>query len=134
MTRKLTRIAAAVTVAATLGIGGCGTNQPPVCDSLENVEKTMLQIRNLNMAENGLNPLRGYLNQLKGEVDQLLTQAADQFAPEVAAVRTAADQVSASVAAARETPDAAHLSTVRTTTNALATELRTLRDAMSGTC
>lgn len=133
MTRMLTRIAA-LTLVATLGLGGCGVNQPAVCDSLDNVEKTVHQIRNINMAENGLNPLRGYLNQLKGEIDQLLADAAAQFAPEAEAVRTATAQVSDSVAAARQTPDAAHLSAVRTTANNLVDELRGLRDAMSGTC
>jgi Mg2+ and Co2+ transporter CorA len=133
MKRMSTRIAA-VTAAATLGLVGCGTDQPPVCDSLVAAQTTMEQIRNANVAENGLAPLKAYLEQLKGDVNLLLTDAAAQFAPEVEGVRAAADQVSTSVAKAQETPDAAHLSEVRTTLGALRSSLVTLGDAMSGTC
>ncbi|GAA3351784.1 hypothetical protein GCM10020358_82810 [Amorphoplanes nipponensis] len=124
---------AAVAV-VTLGLGGCGTDQPPVCDSLAAVQTTMHQILNANVAENGLAPLKTHLQQLKADVTVLLTDAAAQFAPEVAGVRAAADQVSTSVATAQQNPDAAHLNEVRITLGALRSSLNGLGDAMSGTC
>ncbi|MGA5300008.1 hypothetical protein ACPCHT_08775 [Nucisporomicrobium flavum] len=133
MTWMTPRIAA-VTAVATLGLGGCSADQPPVCDSLAAVQTTMHHIRDANVAENGLTSLTTQLRQLQVEVRQLLTDAAAQWAPEVQAVRTAADQVSATVAAARETPDVAHVSAVRTAMGTLQTGLRSLGDAMSGTC
>jgi hypothetical protein len=133
MKRMSTRIATMMT-AATLGLGGCGTDQPPVCDSLVAVQTTMHQIRNANVTENGLAPLVAHLRQLKADVSRLLTDAAAQFSPQVEGVRAAADQVSTSVAAARQTPDAAHLSVVRTTLGTLRSSLESLGDAMSGTC
>jgi phosphotransacetylase len=133
MKRMSARIAAALTV-VTLGLGGCGTDQPPVCDSLVAVQTTMHQIRNANVAENGLALLRAHLQQLNVDVRLLLADAAAQFAPEAEAVRAAADQVSTSVAAAQESPDVAHLSAVRTTLGALRSSLEGLGDAMSGTC
>jgi hypothetical protein len=133
MKRMSTRIAA-VTAAAMLGLGGCGTDQPQVCDSLDAVQTTMQQIRNANVAENGLAPLRGYLQQLKTDIGLLLNDATAQYAPQAQQVRAAAEQVSASVATARETPDAAHLSEVRSTLGALRSSLNSLGDAMSGTC
>ena len=132
MKRMLARITAVA--AATLGLAGCGTDQPPVCDSLEAAQATMNQIRTAHVSENGLAPLKGYLQQLGADVRKLLADAGTQFAPEVDAVRTAADQVSTTVTAARESPDAPHLSAVRTSVNVLRTELRDLGDAMSGTC
>ncbi|MCA2211460.1 hypothetical protein [Jidongwangia harbinensis] len=132
--RRMPMLIAAGTAAATLAIGGCSTDQPPVCESLAAVQTTMNQIRTTNVSENGLAPLKAHLQQLKTDVYLLLTDAGAQFAPEVEAVRTAADQVSASVAMARETPDVANLSAVRTTLQGLQTSLRGLADAMSGTC
>jgi len=132
MKRMPTRIAAVAAV--TLGLGGCGSDPPPVCDSLVAVQTTMHQIRNANVSENGLGPLKAHLQQLKVDVRALLTEAAGQFAPEVEGVRAAADQVSTSVAKAQETPDAAHISEVRTTLGALRSSLNGLGDAMSGTC
>jgi ABC-type glycerol-3-phosphate transport system substrate-binding protein len=133
MKRMSTRIAA-VTVAAALGLGGCGKDQPPVCDSLAAAQTTMVQIRNANVSENGLGPLKTSLQELKGDIDVLITDAKTQFASEAQGVRGAADQVSASVAAARETPDLAHLSQVRTSLGVLRSSLQVLGDAMSGTC
>ena len=132
--KRMTIRIAALTAVATLGIGGCSSDQPPMCDSLASVQTTMSQIRNTNVAENGLQQLKTYLQQLKTDVRQLLTDAGAQFAPEVEGVRTAADRVETSVATARETPDAAHLSEVRTTLGALRSSLDSLGDAMSGTC
>lgn len=132
MKRMSTRIAAVTAV--TLGLGGCGTDPPPVCDSLAAAQTTMHQIRNANVSENGLAPLKAHLQQLKVDVRLLLTDAAAQFAPQVEGVRAAADQVSTSVAKAQETPDAAQISEVRTTLGALRSSLKELGDAMSGTC
>ena len=132
MKRMITRIAA-VTVAASV-LGGCGTDQPPVCDSLVAVQTTMHQVRNANVAENGLAPLKANLQQLKADVTLLLTEAGAQFAPQAETVRAAADQVRTSVAAAQASPDVAHLAEVRTTLGALRSSLQVLGDAMSGTC
>ncbi|RSM69573.1 hypothetical protein DMB66_11315 [Actinoplanes sp. ATCC 53533] len=132
MKRMATRTAAVT--AATLVLGGCGTDPPPVCDSLAAVQTTMHQIRNVNVSENGLAPLKAHLQQLKVDVRLLLTDAAAQFAPEVEGVRAAAEQVSTSVATAQQTPDAAQISEVRTTLGALRSSLENLGDAMSGTC
>jgi hypothetical protein len=125
---------AAMTAAALLGIGGCSSDQPSVCDHLDAAQANMNQIRNANVSENGLAPLRANLQQLKANVQLVLGEAAAQFAPQVEAVKTTADQVSATVAEARETPDAAHLSAVRTALGTLQASLRSLGDAMSGTC
>ncbi|MEU8607566.1 hypothetical protein AB0C29_06160 [Actinoplanes sp. NPDC048791] len=132
MKRMITRIAA-VTVAAFV-LGGCGTDQPPVCDSLVAVQTTMNQVRNANVAENGLAPLKSHLQQLKADVTLLLNDAAGQFAPQVETVRAAADQVRTSVVAAQASPDVAHLAEVRTTLGSLRSSLQVLGDAMSGTC
>jgi hypothetical protein len=134
MKRMSTRIAVAVAAVAALGLGGCGTDQPPACDSLAAVQATMHQIRNVNVAENGLTLLKANLQQLKADVRLLLSDAAAQFAPEVEGVKAAADQVSASVATAQETPDSGHLLEVRATLGALRSRLEGLGDAMSGTC
>jgi hypothetical protein len=125
---------AAVTAAVTLGVSGCGTDQPPVCDSLAAAQTTMNHVRNANVAENGLAPLKSHLQQLKVDVGLLLNDAATQFATEAETVRAAADQVSTSVATAQESPDVAHLNDVRTTLGVLRTSLQSLGDAMSGTC
>jgi hypothetical protein len=132
MKRMTTRIAAVTAVA--LGLGGCGSDQPPVCESLVAAQATMQQIRATNVSENGLEPLKAHLQQLKADVRLLLTDAAAQFAPEVEGVQAAADQVSTSVATAKTTPDAAHLLEVRTTLGALRSSIEDLGDAMSGTC
>ncbi|MFI7600361.1 hypothetical protein [Actinoplanes sp. NPDC049681] len=133
MTRTPKWIAAAA-VSALLGAGGCGTDQPPVCDSLAAVQATMNQVRNANVAENGLTYLETNLQQLRLDLQQLRTDAAAQFGPQVEVVRAAADQFSASVDTARADPDVKALAGVRATLNTLQNSVRNLGDAMSGTC
>lgn len=132
MKRMFTRIAAATTL--IIGLGGCGTEQPPVCDQLAAVQATMHQIRNANVSENGLAVVKANLQQLRVDVRLLVNEAAAQFASEVEVVQAAADQVSTSVAAAQETPDFVHVSEVRATLGALRSSVDGLGDAMAGTC
>jgi hypothetical protein len=125
---------AALTAVVTLGVAGCSSDLPPVCDSFAAVRTTMNQIRTANVSENGLATMKAHLQQLKTDVDLLLTEASAQFAPEAEVVRAAAEQVSTSVATARETPDVTHLSAVRTALGDLQTSVRGLDEAISGTC
>jgi len=118
----------------TLGIAGCSTNQPPVCDSLAAVQNSVEQIRNANVGENGLSQLRTDLHQLKVNLQQLYTDAKTQFGSDVEALKAAVNQFSASLATARATPDATNLAAVRTAVTTLGDSVRHLGDAMSGTC
>jgi hypothetical protein len=125
---------AGVVVVTTLGAGGCSTDKPAVCDSLAAVQNSIDQIRNANVGENGLSLVRTELSQLKVNLEQLYADAQAQFASEIQAVQAAAAQTSASLATARAMPDAANVAAVRAPLNALQTSMRSLGDAMSGTC
>ncbi|MEV8508900.1 hypothetical protein AB0368_29275 [Actinoplanes sp. NPDC051475] len=132
--RRIPKWIAIAAVSALLGAGGCGTDQPPVCDSLAAVQATMNQVRNANVAENGLTYLETNLQQLKLDLRQLATDATAQFAPEVEVVRAAANQFSASLDTARADLDVTALAGVRATLGTLQNSVRNLGDAMSGTC
>jgi hypothetical protein len=126
-----------ITAAAALGVlvtGGCGTDQPAVCDSLAAVQTSMDHVRNANVSENGLTQLQTDLTQLRADLVQLRTDAQTQFPTQIEGVRTAVNQFAASVAAARATPEATTLAAVRTGMSGVQDSVRHLADAMSGTC
>src|SRR4051794_2090211 len=79
MTRTSRWIAVAA-VMGTLGVGGCSTDKPPVCDSVAAAQKTVDQIHNANVSENGLSQIKTDLNQLKLDLGQVKTDAQAQYA------------------------------------------------------
>jgi hypothetical protein len=123
------RMSTWITAAAAIGLlvtGGCGTDDPAVCDSLAAVQTSIDHVRNANVSENGLAQLQTDLTQLRADLIQLRTDAHSQFPAQIEGLRTAVNQFAGSVAAARATPDATTLAAVRT--------VRDLADAMSATC
>ncbi|MEV4641449.1 hypothetical protein AB0J80_29305 [Actinoplanes sp. NPDC049548] len=123
-----------VVTAALLGTGGCGSDQPPVCDSLDAVQTTMDHVRDANVSENGLTQLETGLQQLRTDLQQLAADAKAQFAPEIDMVKNAANQFRVSVDDARAAPDAKTLAAVQATRTTLRSSVQNLGDAMSGTC
>ncbi|MEV6596273.1 hypothetical protein AB0M36_05325 [Actinoplanes sp. NPDC051346] len=131
------RMPVSITVATTfvlLGIGGCSSEEPPVCDSIDAAQATMGQIRNANVSENGLNELKADLRQFSVDLQQVATDAAARFGSEIDAVKLAASQFSTSVAAAQAAPDATSLASVRASRVLLEDSVQRLDDAVSETC
>jgi hypothetical protein len=131
------RMSTCITVAAalaTLTAGGCGSDQPPVCDSLAAVQTSLDHVRNTNISENGLSQLQADVSQLRADLIQLRTDGQVKFATEIEGVRGAVNQFAASVAAARATPNATTLGAVGTAKSGVQESVRRLGDAMSGTC
>jgi hypothetical protein len=115
-------------------LGGCGGDQPPVCDSLEATQVALDHALNANQSENGLAELKVELDQLKANLERLAADARGQFPTEVSAVRSAADQVAASVTTARADVTATTLAGVRSALTGLSNSVTNLQTAMSDTC
>jgi uncharacterized alpha-E superfamily protein len=120
--------------AAVLALGGCSTDQPAVCDSLDNARHSAEQIRNANVGENGLAQVTTGLQQLGQSLRQMRADAQAQFANELTAVQTTVDQASTSVATARETPTVDTLAALRASLVQVQNNVRQLGDTMRETC
>jgi hypothetical protein len=131
---------AIVAMFAALGAGtsacseSTGTEQPAVCDSLAAVVKSIDEVKKANVSENGLNQLRIDLQRLRANLQELYTDAQAQFATQVQAVREAVDNFADTIATARATPNAANFSTVRSAFTAVQDDVRSLSDAVAGSC
>jgi hypothetical protein len=117
-----------------LGVGGCGSDQPPVCDAADAVRTSVDHVRDTNVAENGLAQLQTNLTQLGAALDQMAADAQAQFATQREAVKSSAAQLSASVDAARADPNATTLSAVRSAASNLQLSFQQLSDAVADTC
>ena len=123
-------------IAAMLGttLAGCASEPAPVCASLASVQHSIAQLRNANVAENGLSQLKTDLQQLRVYLDELTTQASSQFATEVQAVQAAVTHFRASVSTARADPTAVNLAAVREAFTAVPPAVNNLGKALAGTC
>jgi hypothetical protein len=134
--RPISRWIAIALVLGALATGGCAEaeDQPPVCDSFAAVQQTIGQIKNANVAENGLSQLKTDLQKLKTDLEKLYADAAASFATQVQAIRAAADTLAASIATARADPNTTNLAAVRTALAGVPASVQALGDAMKGTC
>lgn len=126
-------------VVATLGVAGCGgdssgSEQPAACESLAAVQKSMDQVQNTNVSENGLAKLKSDLQQLRTDLQQLVVDAQAQFATQVDAVKVAVDNFAQTITAARAAPNRTNLATVRSAFATVRDSVRNLGDAMASTC
>jgi outer membrane murein-binding lipoprotein Lpp len=115
-------------------VTGCGSEQPPVCDSLASVQHSIGQLRDTNVAENGLTQLKTDLQQLGASLDELAGQASAQVAAEVQAVQAAVTQFRTSVTTARADPNTVNLGAVRQAFTAVPAAVNNLGEALAGTC
>jgi hypothetical protein len=128
--------------AVLLAAGGCTANTTTVndggsealCDAFAEVQNTVNQIKNANVSENGLTAIRPYAAELLNQLNQLVTEARSQFAPQADALKGTVDQLKTSAETARTDPNAANLSAVRASIQAVRESAENLRDAMSGAC
>jgi hypothetical protein len=126
--------AAAVALVGTLLLGGCGRNQPAVCDSLDAVKQSADRITTANVSENGLQAFANDISQLQADVAELAVNAKEQFKPELQSLRGAMDRMSTSVTAAKADPNLSTLQQVRFTVSDVVEAVKSLGAAMSDTC
>ena len=139
-------LAVAVVSIASLTLAGCGGGDdsesgnpvagdtPAVCSSVDALEKSVDDVKNVNLDRNALPTLKTSLSKVQSAVSQVKRDAKDQYATEVDAVDKAASSVSSSLQGAGASPSAQSLSNVATAVQSLGASVTTLQDSVKSTC
>jgi hypothetical protein len=132
MTRPLALMLAAVLAGS--GIAGCGGEQPPVCSSVAQLQKSVDALKDVNVSADGVSEIRDRLSTVGADYQQVKDDAKAQYATELDRVDAAVAGLRTSVTTARQTPDAASLNAVGAAVNTLVSSVQVLADDVSSTC
>ena len=126
--------ALATVLLAVLPLAGCGSNDTPLCSSIDELSASIDQLGVIQLGENGRDQLESQLVDVRADLAQVRTDAQQQYGDQVAAVTAAADLVRERYQGAKAEPSASTLQPLRTAITNLGTELSALQDAVAGTC
>ncbi len=132
-----TRHALASTVllgAMTLGLSACGEGTPAVCDDMDQLQRSLASLKDVQLEQGALSELSTRWETIKTDARQLEDDASKEFADEVDAVKKAGDALGVGIDQAKADPSVATLSALQPQIAALATALSNLTDALRSTC
>lgn len=135
MNRTRQLLASTVLVGAmTLGLSACGQDTPAVCDDMDQLQKSVASLKDIQLDQGALSELSSRLKTIRADARQLEADASQEFADEVAAVKKAGDALGAGIDQAVANPSVATISALKPEVAALGTALRSMSDALSSTC
>lgn len=127
--------AVAATLLFTATLVGCSNDKPAVCDSVDNLQTSIEDIKSIDVTSPGaVSDLESGLTAIKSDLATLKTDAESQYATQVDAVDSAFTTLSTSVDAAKTDPTAATLAAATAAVKPLTTAVQTLSDDVSSTC
>src|SRR3954447_15978311 len=133
---RLRSISVTCLAAASIAVlAGCGSsNKPAVCTDKTNFQDSINQLKDVNVASDGLGALQTQLKDVQSSATTLVASAQDQFAPQAAAFKTAIASLGTAVQTAAGSPSAASISTVAVGISGVQSAFKSLSDAVSSTC
>jgi hypothetical protein len=126
--------ALAALLVSLLPLTACGADQPPVCSSIDDLSTSMNHLGELQLGENGRAQMESQLTEVRADIDQVRTDAHQQYGAQVAAVTAAAADVRTQLQAAKADPSASTLKPLRAAITDLGSGVRALSDTVAGTC
>ena len=119
---------------ALTGLAGCSSDEPDLCTSVDALESSVDNLKNVQLGENGLAEVETYLTQIRDDITDVTTAAKQEFEPEVDAVTDAVDDIDEVLRIAKDKPSAATIGPLAEGVTALASGLTALQQAVSDSC
>jgi hypothetical protein len=132
--RRLRTAGLAAALLTLLPAAACGSEDPAVCSSVDELGASVEQLGVIQLGENGRAQLESQMAAVSADLAQVRTDAEQQYGAQVAAVTAAAGVVRAQLQAARADPTAATLRPLAAAVADLGSDAAALRDAVAGTC
>ncbi|MFI5427881.1 hypothetical protein [Aeromicrobium sp. UC242_57] len=116
---------------------GCGSEDDDtaaLCSSVDSLKTSVSGLTDITIDKNALTDLQARLDQVQTDLGEVKDDASDKYATEIDAVDQAASTVGSTLDQAISTPSVQAASAVGTAVQSLGTSLKTLADAVKGTC
>jgi hypothetical protein len=135
---RRSQLAGALSTVALTGalLTSCsGGEQSAVCDDVDALRTSLTSLQAFNISDtNVLSDLRVVLDQIRTQVDQLATDASEEYAPEIDAVKASTDDLQASAEAAAGDPNRSALRTLADDVKTFSASFKDLRAAVGDAC
>jgi hypothetical protein len=132
-------IAVALLVGVTAGCSSGstsagGTSEPAVCSSTDALQASVADLRNVQVAQNGIAALQDSVAAVRSNLQQVAHDAKSQYSAQVDKLQADFDQVQDAAGAAQRTPSADTLNGVTASIRTLGDEVRGFADDVASTC
>src|SRR4051812_42158606 len=124
----------AVSCSSSGGGSAAPVNTPEVCSSLDGLQASVTDLRNVQVRADGLTALQENIAAVGADVRQVVSAGKDQYATNVDQLQTEYAAVQAATTAAKATPSAATLGTLSSSIGALADGVKVFSEDVAGTC
>jgi hypothetical protein len=131
MTRPFAFAAAVLLVGS--GLAGC-SDQPAVCDAVDELQASVGNLEDLSISENGVGAISDSLSAIKTDLRQVKAEAEAEYATQVDAVDAGIAELTSSVDTAQQGPTAATLGAVGAAVSGLVDDVTALVEDVSSTC
>ena len=105
-----------------------------VCVSVEGLEASVAELQEVEVTQNGLNALEQALATIGTDVQQVVDDAKDQYAPQTDELRTDYAALQSAFTTAQQAPTADSLSAVGSAIRTLGDDVRDLANDVAATC
>jgi hypothetical protein len=132
----MTPLLATTVVTLVLGAAlvGCGSDQPAVCGSVDTLETSIDDLRNVDVKANGLSALQSQLTTIKGDLADVKDDATSEFSTQITAVETSYSALKDSADAAKADTSQRAWRPLASAVSALAADVKTLVNGVQSTC
>jgi hypothetical protein len=120
--------------ASNTAIGASSSASADLCGSMKSLQDSMADLKNAHPVQNGVGTLQPSLTSVQGNVQQVVADAKDQFAPQAQQLQTGFDAVKSAVGTARTAPSAQTLGAVASAIRALGGDVQSFANDMRSTC
>lgn len=123
----------AVALAALL-LSACGSSKPSYCSSVTNLEKSVENLRNINLLQNGTSALTSALQKIEKSAKSVISDAKSDLPSESSDMTSSLNALSTSVKQLSGTPSAATFATIAKQVGASVTAAKNFADAAKSKC
>jgi glutamine synthetase type III len=132
-------IAVALLVGVTAGCSSGstssgGTSEPAVCSSTDALQASVADLRNVQVAQNGIAALQDSVAAVRSNLQQVAHDAKSQYSTQVDQLQAGVDQLQAAAGTAQRAPSADTLNAVTASIRTLGDEVRGFADDVASTC
>jgi hypothetical protein len=112
----------------------CGSDEPAVCSSVDSLTASVDDLKDVDVAADGLAALQSQLTTIKGDLADVKKDATSEFSAQIQAVDTSYSALMTSAEAAKSDTSPTNLAAVAAAVAAFGDDVTTLTEDVKSTC